>query len=162
MNRSMVVKTLKIVVAALVLLAAIVAVAAPIGPLPGFFIGGNTAAPPASWPDTSDVHEIRLKVPRTVPRVVIIWVVEHEGDLHVVGSPDSGWVTMLGDGGPVEMRLGDNTYALYASQVTDGWEPVLTAWLDKYRPDYPDIVAGFPSNVEEASGQFALFRLDRG
>ena len=95
------------------------------------------------------------------PRVVIIWVVEHGGELYVVGAPDSGWVSMIGSGSPVEMRLGDNTYALNAAPVNTGWEEVVTAYVDKYRPDYPDIVAGFPS-PEEAAGQVAVFRLERG
>lgn len=136
----------------------VVAIAAPIGPLPGLFIGGTETEVPARWPDTSDVHEIRLKVPGTLPRVVIIWVIDHGGDLHVVGAPGSGWVSMLGDGGPVQMRLGDETYDLTATRVTDGWQPVVQAYVDKYRPDYPDIVAGFPP-MAEAEGQFALFRL---
>ncbi|MGE0622077.1 MAG: hypothetical protein AB7I04_00645 [Pseudomonadales bacterium] len=136
------------------------AVAAPIGPLPGFFIGGTPATAPATWPDTSEIHEIRLRVPGTLPRVVIIWVVDYQGALHVVGARDSGWVTMLGAGSPVKMRLADNTYELTATPVLEGWERVLEAYVEKYRPDYPDIVAGFPA-VEEAGDQVAVFRLDR-
>ena len=148
-------------VGAAVVLLGILAYAAPIGPMPGFIIGGQTTAAPGTWPDTSDVHEIKLKVPGTLPRVVIIWVIQQQGELHVVGSPESGWVKQLGNGGPVEMRLGDNTYALNAERLTANADPILTAYVDKYRPDYPDIVADFPS-AEEAPGQFALFRLNRG
>jgi hypothetical protein len=35
---------------------------------------------------------------------------------------------------------------------------VIAAYKDKYRPDYPDIVAGFPS-VEEGRDEFGVFRL---
>jgi hypothetical protein len=155
------VKILKI--AALVVLATlgVVALIAPIGPMPGFFIGGNAAAAPARWDDTSDVHEIRLKVPGMPPRVVIIWVVEHGGDLYVVGSRDSGWVKMIGEGAPVEMRLGDDTYALHASLLKEGWQPILEAYVAKYRPDYPDVVAGFPT-IDEAKDLVAVYRLGRG
>lgn len=153
-------KLIKHLIGAVVVLLAIAAVAAPIGPMPGFFIGGTETAAPTDWPDTSKVHEITLKVSGGLPRVVIIWVIQHEGELHVVGSPDSGWVKMLGDGGPVSMRLGDNTYALTAQRLTTGAEPIVTAYVDKYRPDYPDIVAEFP-DAAEAAGQFALFRLNR-
>ncbi|MEM1433982.1 MAG: hypothetical protein AAGG11_08020 [Pseudomonadota bacterium] len=145
----------------IVLLAAVLAVLAPIGPLPGFFIGGTEATVPERWPDTTEQDEILLQVPGTPPRVVTIWVVDYEGVLHVVGAPDSGWVTQLGEGGPVKMRLGDNTYALTAERITDGWQAILGAYIEKYEADYPDIVAEFPP-VEEAEGQFALFRLDRG
>jgi len=153
-------KFLKIGSAGIVALLLVLALVAPVGPLPGFFIGGSSAELPERWSDTSGVHEIKLKVPGTLPRVVIIWVIEHEGELHVVGGNDSGWVKMIGSGSPVEMRLGDETYALAASPVTEGWQPILEAYVAKYEPDYPDIVAGFPS-LDEAEGQVAVFRLDR-
>jgi len=153
-------KIIRLLAIVAVIALAVFVVAGPIGPVPGFFIGGEPAKAPAQWPDTSKTHEIRLRVPGTLPRVVNIWVVDHGGDLYVVGATDSGWVSMLGAGGPVEMRLGDQTYALDAAAVTDGWEPVLEAYVDKYRPDYPDIVAGFPT-LEEAKGQVAVYRLDR-
>ena len=153
-------KILKIFITVVLAALVVVAFVAPIGPLPGFFIGGEQTAPPASWPDTSAVHEIRLKVPGVLPRVVTIWVVDHEGELHVVGSRDSRWVKMVGQGTPVEMRLGDRTYALNAIPVTEGWQPVLEAYVAKYEPDYPEIIAGFPS-VAEAEDSVAVFRLSR-
>ncbi|MEQ8859092.1 MAG: hypothetical protein RIC56_10615 [Pseudomonadales bacterium] len=150
----------------ILLLVALVAVvllviAAPIGPVPGVFIGGAPTEAPAQWPDTSSVDEIRLRVPGVLPRVVIIWVIEYGGDLNVVGASDSGWVRMIGTGSPVDMRLGDETYALEAVPITEDWEPVLNAYVEKYRADYPEIIAGFPE-IEEARGQVAVFRLERG
>lgn len=153
-------KILRITSIALLALLVVAALLAPIGPVPGFFIGGTPASAPERWPDTSDVHEIRLKVPGTLPRVVIVWVIEHEGELHVVGSSDSGWVEGIGQGGPVEMRLGDNTYSLHASPVSEGWQPILEAYVAKYEPDYPDIVGSFPT-LEEAEGTISVFRLER-
>ncbi len=153
-------KIVKILVPVLVLLALLVPIVGPIGPVPGLFIGGTPTEPPATWSDTSKVDEIKLKVPGLLPKVVIIWVIEHAGDLHVVGGTDSGWVERIGSGAPVEMRLGEETYALDASPVTDGWQPILEAYVAKYEPNYPEIVAGFPS-LEEAKGQVAVFRLDR-
>lgn len=153
-------KILKISLLVVVVLLIGLVFAAPIGPLPGIFIGGTPTAAPASWPDTSAVHEIRLRVPGSPPRAVIIWVVEYQDALYVVGAKGSGWVSMLGGGGPVEMRLGDATYALTAKPVTDDWQGPLEAYVEKYRPDYPDIIAGFPS-IEEAQDQVAVFRLDR-
>ncbi len=153
-------KALKIAGAAVLVLLLVVALAAPIGPVPGFFIGGTATAAPAQWPDTADVHEIKLRVPGTLPRVVIIWVIDHEGELHVVGSRESGWVKMIGSRSPVEMRLGDATYSLTAAEVTEGKRAILEAYLEKYEPDYPDIVAGFPE-PEEAMRVAAVFRLNR-
>ena len=145
-----------------VILAMLVAavVAAPFGPLPGIIIGGTPAEPPLQWQDTSSVHEIQLRVPGTLPRVVNLWVIEIDDELYIVGEKASGWVSMIGEGGPVEMRLGDDTYSLTALPVEEGWQPIYQAYLDKYRPDYPDLVGEFPS-PEEDDGTGAIFRLSR-
>ena len=92
------------------------------------------------------------------PRVVTIWVIEYTGDLYVVGSPDNGWTSRIGDRGKVAMRLGDNTYSLVATRTTVELEEIITAYAAKYIDDYPDIVNSFPS-VEEAKGLAAVFRL---
>ena len=131
----------------------------PIGPMPGFFIGGQPTPVPKAWPDTSKVDEILLKVPGTLPRVVIIWVVQVDSALYVVGSRSSGWVQRIADGANVEMRLSGNTYALAAVPIRQELERVVNAYKNKYRADYPDIVAGFPA-LEEAGDQFGVFRLD--
>ncbi len=131
----------------------------PIGPMPGFFIGGQPTPVPKAWPDTSKVDEILLKVPGTLPRVVIIWVVQVDSALYVVGSRSSGWVQRIADGANVEMRLSGNTYALAAVPIRQELERVVNAYKNKYRANYPDIVAGFPT-LEEAGDQFGVFRLD--
>ncbi|MYG14656.1 MAG: hypothetical protein F4171_17960 [Gammaproteobacteria bacterium] len=153
-------KILKVLGALLVVLVLGVAVAAPIGPMPGFFIGGEQAQPPETWPDTSSVHEVKLKVPGGLPRVVIIWIVDVAGDLYVVGDRSGGWVRKIGAASPVELRIGDSTFALSAVAVSEGAEAILTAWLDKYEPDYPEIVAGFRNDAAGADSA-AVFRLER-
>ncbi|MFN3235614.1 MAG: hypothetical protein ACE37D_01000 [Pseudomonadales bacterium] len=153
-------KVVKIGVPILLLVLIVVAMAAPIGPLPGFLIGGNDTPVPEVWQDTSELHEVSLQVPGVVPRVVIIWVIDYQSDLYVVGSSDSGWVKMLGAGGPVKLRMLDATYALTAERIARDWQPVMQAYVEKYRTDYPEIVAGFPS-LEDASGQISVFRLNR-
>ena len=143
------------------LLAAILAILVfftPIGPLPGFFIGGQPTPVPQTWPNTAKVDEILLKVPGILPRVVVIWVVQVDGALYVVGNSASGWVKRLGDGAAVEMRLSGNTYAINATPVTQDLERLLNAYKDKYRPNYPDIVAGLPA-LTESGDQFGVFRL---
>jgi len=155
-----VVKALKIGLIVLGIVALIGVAIAPIGPVPGVFIGGTSVKAPEQWPDTRDVDEIRLRVPGLLPRVVNIWVVERAGELFVVGARNSGWVSMLGEGGPVDMRLGKSTYRLRAVAVHDDFEAVLTAYVDKYRQDYPDIIAGFPS-IEEARTKVSVFMLER-
>ena len=153
-------KALKIGLAIIGIMALIGVVMTPIGPVPGFFIGGTHTEVPAQLPDTHDVDEIRLRVPGFLPRVVNIWVVESAGGLYVIGERDSGWVSMLGEGGPVDVRIGGSTYRLRAVAVRDGWESIVTAYVDKYRPKYPDVVAGFPT-IDEARTQITVFRLER-
>jgi hypothetical protein len=150
----------KISLSVLVALLVVGLLLAPIGPVPGVFIGGTAATPPASWPDTADVDEIRLGVAGTIPRVVIIWVVDVGGELHVVGSRDSGWVKMIGDTAPVKMRLGDHTYPLRAVRITAGFEDILKAYIAKYEAEYPEIIASFPS-LEDARDSVGVFRLER-
>lgn len=152
-------KILKVVALTLVVVIAIVIWAAPLGPLPGVFIGGTQSPLPAAWGDTRQIHEIKLAVGEgMIPRVVIIWVVQVNGDLHVVGAKESGWTTALGSGGPVRMRMGDKTYDMQATRVTAGWEPVLEAYIEKYQTDYPEIIQGFP-DIAEAAGSTSVFRL---
>jgi hypothetical protein len=147
-------------IAAPILLVGIILLAwmAPIGPMPGIFIGGTASDLPDSWGDTAAAHEIKLEVQGTLPRVVIIWMVEVDGLLYIVGSKGAGWVQMLGQGGLVRMRMGDKTYSLTAGLVTTGWERILEAYKDKYREDYPDIVNSFPT-LEEAAATTVVFRL---
>lgn len=151
-------KIAKGIVSGLIVVAVVLAIVAPVGPIPGFFIGGEATATPAEWPDTSKVDEIRLKVGGGIPRVVTIWVVDSAGDLYVVGNNDSGWVQKLGSGGAVEMRMEDKTYALAAESVKSGFEEIWTAYVQKYQADYPDIIASFPP-LEEAAKGASMYRL---
>jgi hypothetical protein len=91
---------------------------------------------------------------------VIIWLIEYDNELYIVGRSSSTWVNMIGDASPVEMRLGDDTYPLEAVLMRSGWQPMMKAYVDKYEPDYPEIVAGFPA-VSEAAGEISVFQLVR-
>ena len=153
-------KILKISVPLFFLLLIVFVLVAPIGPLPGVLIGGIESEPPLDWGDTLSVHEITLEVPGPLPRVVIIWVAQSLGELYIVGSKDSGWVSMLGEGGPVRMRMDDKTYSLNGTLIETGWEQAMETYVAKYRPHYPEIVEGFPA-VEEAGSSIAVFRLTR-
>lgn len=152
-------KALKIVASIVVVVLAVLIFATPLGPLPGIFIGGTSTPVPASWGDTRPIHEIKLQVGEgPIRRVVIIWVVQVEGVLHVVGAKESGWTAAIGNSGPVRMRMGDKTYDMQATLMAEGWQPILQAYVDKYRADYPEIIEGFPS-VDEAQGAVSVFQL---
>ena len=120
-------------IALLTAILAILVFVTPIGPLPGFFIGGQPTPVPQTWPETAKVDEILLKVPGILPRVVVIWVVQVDGALYVVGNSASGWVQRLGDGAAVEMRLSGNTYALNAVPVTEDLERLFNDYLTPIR-----------------------------
>ena len=91
---------------------------------------------------------------------MIIWVIQFDNDLYVVGANESGWVSMIGNGGPVQLRMQDKTYALNASPVTSRWEAVLEAYQNKYRADYPEIINDFPT-LDEAKGTTSVFKLSK-
>ena len=84
----------KIVVLA-ALLALLIIYLLPIGVVPGFFIGGTEQQVPEKWEDTSGIDEVRLRAGNLIPRVVIIWIVQVNGELYVSGGKDSGWVSRL-------------------------------------------------------------------
>ena len=151
---------LKKLTSAVILIGAAVIWLAPIAMMPGFFIGGSTTPAPSTWEDTSTIDEVRLKVGGNIPRVVIIWIVQVDGELYVTGAKDSGWVTRLGDSGDAELRIGDNTYPVVAERQTENLDELIGAWYDKYRPNYPDIV-GDMSEVSTEPRSYAIFKLAR-
>ena len=154
-------KFLKIAAAVLVVLFVIAAFAAPIGPMPGFTIGGTAAQAPAAWGDTSGIDEIHLQVnDGPIGRTVIIWMVQIDEDLYVLGEESSGWTQAIGSGGPVRMQMQGKLYSLTATPVTDGQAQVIETWRAKYADSYPDIIADFPP-MEQALHTTSLFRLSR-
>ena len=131
----------------------------PITTTPGFFIFGNASAAPTSWSDTSSILETKVRVPGVIPRVVIIWFVEIDNDFYVVGENDSGWISMLGNGSPIHMRIEDSTYSLQATIVNSGIDEILQAWEVKYIGDYPDFFN--TSAAEEFLDDSSVYRLMR-
>ena len=166
---------LKRIISVVILIGAILVWLAPIAMMPGFFIGGSTTPAPSTWEDTSAIVEVRLKVRGTIPRVVIIWIVQVDGELYVTGAKDSGWVTRLGDGGDVELRIGDNTYSVVAERQSEKLDKLIAALYDKYRPNYPNIVSDMSkvsteskpresdsvSTIYTGWGKYVIFKLAR-
>ena len=107
----------KIVVLA-ALLALLVMYLLPIGVVPGFFIGGTEQQVPAKWEDTSGIDEVRLRAGDLIPRVVIIWIVQVNGELYVSGGKDGGWVSRLLKNADAQLRIGDSTYVVTAERQT--------------------------------------------
>ena len=120
--------------------------------------GGNPAAAPASWSAVTLPEEVKLATDSGLwPYVVIIWIVEADDRLYLVGAPDSTWVQNATRSPEVKLRMGDDVYDLKATRV-DGRVEILERYVDRYREDYPDIIASFPPMEEFAAGA-ALFEL---
>jgi hypothetical protein len=139
--------------------AIILAIAAPIGPMPGFRVGGSPAEPPASWVGAQLPDEVRFGTyDGFLPYVVTIWVVESGGSLYVVGDPASTWVKKATNSSDVRIRIGDSVYDMQARRMPAGRVDVLQAYVDRYKADYPEIINSFPPLPEFAQGS-ALFEL---
>ena len=138
-------KYLKIILSVVAIALAVVALSLPITTTPGVFIFGNPSAAPENWSDTSSILETKVRVPGIIPRVVIIWFVEIDNDFYIVGENDSGWISMLGNGGSIHMRIEDSTYPLQATIVNSGVDEILQAWEVKYIEDYPCLLYTSPS-----------------
>ena len=147
------------VLAVLAAVLIILAIAAPIGPMPGLRIGGTPAEAPASWAGTQLPDEVLLATyDGPLPYVVTIWVVESGGRLYVVGAPESTWVAKATNSSDVRVRINDAVYDMQATRMPPGRVDVLQAYVDRYQADYPEIIDGFPPLEELAEGS-ALFEL---
>ncbi|MDP6375914.1 MAG: DUF2255 family protein [Pseudomonadales bacterium] len=138
-----------------------VALAAPIGPMPGIRLGGNSATAPARWSSATLPEEVHLATyAGTLPHVVIIWVVETDNRLYVIGAPDSTWVEGATRSPDVRLRIDENVYDMRATRIESSRQDVFQAAIDRYKDNYPEIIAGFPPIAEFSQGA-ALFELSR-
>ena len=151
-------KMLRYGLTGLVVVLIVAALAAPLGPVPGFWIRGASTDVPDAWGNTRSIHEIRLQVgDGPIGRTVIIWMVQYEGDLHVMGDGASGWTRGIGRGGLVRVAMEGRLYHLNASRLeAPDKEAVIGAWIEKYRADYPDIVSDVSAGAREGSAVFRL------
>jgi hypothetical protein len=139
----------------LVLVMVAYALFTPLGPVPGVLIRGVPTPPPAQWGDTANESEILLRVPGIIPRVVTIWFVQVDGEIYVATEKNSGWGKMLGEGGPVHMRLGDRTYSLTASLASNPFQ-IAQAYIAKYDRLAPGFITETP---EEAAANSSIYHL---
>ena len=149
------------VLIALIVLVLGVALAAPIGPMPGIRLGGSPASAPAQWSSLDLPEEVRLATSAgMLPHVVIIWVVESDNRLYVIGAPDSTWVEGATRSADVRLRIADNVYDMRATRIESGRQDIFQMYIDRYKDNYPDIIASFPP-IEEFSRGGALLELVR-
>ena len=135
-----------------------VALAAPIGPMPGIRLGGSPATVPAQWSSVDLPEEVLLATSAGVlPHVVIIWVVESDDRLYLIGDPASTWVEGVTASPDVQLRIGDNVYDMQATRI-EGRQDLFQMYIDRYKDNYPDIIASFPPIEQFAQGG-ALFEL---
>ena len=150
---------LKIVLGVVVVLVLVVALAGPIGPIPGLRLGGNEASPPDSWSAVDLPEEVRLTAgDGLLSHVVIIWVVDLNNELVVFGEGASGWVQDALAADTVRLRVHDSVYTLRPERITD-LEVAFQAYVDRYQDNYPEIIAGM--NDPEVVSSGVGFRLRR-
>lgn len=92
--------------------------------------------------------------------MVIIWIVEADNRLYVIGAPESTWVAGTTSAPEVRLRIGDNTYDMRATRLQPGPQEIFLKYINRYKDDYPEIVASFPPPAEFASSA-AVFELTR-
>ncbi len=147
------------VLAVLVVGLIVVAIAAPIGPMPGIRIGGTPADAPDTWSAAELPDEVLFATyDGALPYVVTIWIVESGGGLYVVGDPESTWVKKATSASDVKVRINDAVYDMRATRMPPGRVDVLQAYVDRYKADYPEIIDSFPPVPDLAQGS-ALFEL---
>jgi hypothetical protein len=131
----------------------------PLDEYPGLRLGGTPTAPPGSFLFLQDHEVIQLEAwGRVFPRVVNIWGVGGSDALYVWGDPDSGWVTRVAERPEaVRVRLGDESYEVKASTVTDPSEKarVVAGYQAKYGSSLQEMY-GRATTVDDFS---LLYRL---
>jgi hypothetical protein len=149
------------IVLALLLAAGVALAMAPIGPMPGVWLGGTATAAPADWRTVELPMTVQLKTSGgLLPRVVNIWIVEADNELYVFGARDSGWVQAALQDPAVTLRMGDAAYALNAVAAEDRAPAAYVRYLDRYRADFPELVGDLPADSADFEGG-AAFRLAR-
>lgn len=145
------------IVLALLLAAGIALALAPIGPMPGVWLGGTATAAPADWRTIELPMTVQLKtVGGPIPRVVNIWIVEADNELYVFGAKDSGWVRSALQDPAVTLRMGEAAYALNAVAPPDKAPEAYVRYLDRYRADFPELVGGLPTDAAAFEAGVAL------
>jgi len=136
----------------------IVALAGPIGPLPGVRLGGNATPAPASWAGVSLPDEVQIKASNgLIPRVVNIWIVELNDSLYVFGVRDSGWVNAAIANPHVNLRVNNETFTLQAEPLDNPSSEIYEQYVARYAANYPDIMEGMSQQDMAESG--IVFRL---
>jgi hypothetical protein len=78
----------------------------------------------------------------------------------VIGAPDGNWVENATRSPDVRLRIGDSAYDMRATRIKSGRQDVFQMYIDRYKGNYPEIIASFPP-IEEFSQGAALFELVR-
>ncbi|HIL80955.1 MAG TPA: DUF2255 family protein [Myxococcales bacterium] len=124
----------------------------PVDEYPGLSLGGTVSERPESFLFLQDHEVIQLEAWGVVfPRVVNIWGVGAPDALYVWGDPDSGWATRVAERPEsVRVRLGDKSYEVRASPVTDPAEKarVVASYQAKYGSSLKAMY-GRPTTVDD-------------
>lgn len=150
---------IKYLLIGLVAVVTFVALAGPLGPVPGVRLGGNATPVPADWTTVSLPDEVQLKPSGGLfPRVVNIWIVELNNALYVFGAKDGGWTTTVQANPIVELRINDQTFTLKATPVESPGSEIYDQYIARYAASYPEFVESIPQG-DALTAQGTVFRL---
>ena len=119
--------------------------------IPGGALSGTERPLPDSWAFTNEVDTVQLETRPDDPYSVNIWCIEAGGSLYVGGSRGSAWTQYAVADSNVRLRVGQDVYALRATEATSDEEAA--AFLAA-------IAAKYDSRIEpEQRAESILFRL---
>ncbi len=94
----------------------------PIVMIPGGALSGTERPVPDSWAFTDDVDTVQLETRPSDPYSVNIWCVAIESALYVGGARESAWTQHVVADPNVRLRVGEDLYALRATEATSDAE----------------------------------------
>jgi hypothetical protein len=150
-------------VSILVMAALLLTACGPVVMVPGVRLGGAEVIAPDSWADVEVPEEVLLRTEGGVlPRVHRIWAAKGEGGILVAGEATSSWIERAIADPNVQLRMGDDVYALRAERVIDpdAQRRAVDIFIAKYREGMIRIYGEEP-DAEEMARESVLFRLDR-
>lgn len=133
----------------------------PIVMVPGVRLGGTEVPTPSTWADVDVPEEVLLRTQDgLIPRVHRIWAAKGEGGILVAGETGSGWVVRALANPDVDLRMGDDVYALRATPIEDldAQRRATRIFIAKYREGMLELYGEEP-DPEEMAGEAVLFRL---
>ena len=126
----------------------------PMGPVPGFALGGEEQPAPDDFAfvQDHDLIQIRTHFGGWLPQVHHIWGVGVDNGIYAIAVEGASWRARIDEDPNVLLRVGDAHYQLTATSVDDVVEVqrVFDAYIEKYGSQLEEIL-GRPGTIEDMS-----------